>query len=137
MKQLDVLICGFFLVGNLSGLSAWGQSTAARVAYPYPGSVEHVGPAAADAPFLFDAKSLVRNFIVRDHTGELPAAPVTYTEPIINYVLKTRQTERTGREHAPVEVYTMRPGATPLGWKVGKLPVGTYLLRVIGALASD
>ncbi|MEO8428177.1 MAG: hypothetical protein ABI651_13790 [Verrucomicrobiota bacterium] len=138
MKRLGVLVCGFFfLLGNLSYLSAWGQPTASETAYPYPGSVEHLGPAAADGAFFFNAKSLVSNFIVRDRSGELPAAPVTYAEPIINYVLKTRQTGRTGRERAPVKVYTMKPGGPPVHWSAGKLPIGTYMLRVIGALGSE
>jgi hypothetical protein len=82
--------------------------------------VEHVGPAAVDAAFFFSSNSLVKNFTVEDHAGELPAALTSYAEPIINYVLSTRQNERTGRERAPVAVYTMNQGS-PVGWKVGKL----------------
>ena len=47
---------------------------------------------------------------VQEHVGELPVPAIPFAEPIVNYIMYDRKTERTGQTRPPVSVYEMKPG---------------------------
>ncbi|MBI3415671.1 MAG: hypothetical protein HY043_10205 [Verrucomicrobia bacterium] len=104
--------------------------------YPFPGSVENAGTLDSPVPFFFNAQSLFTNFVVREHAAELPAPPLPFAEPIVQHVMYDRQTKRTGQTRAVVPVFEMLPGGQAVKWKTSRLPVGVYMLRIIGTIPA-
>jgi hypothetical protein len=103
---------------------------------PYPGSREHVGFFPELYPPFYDARSLVKNQVFAEHAAETPQRLVDFAEPKSYYLLTARAEIRSRDTHPPVKVLRMAPGDKPFLWRVGKLPVGTYMLRIIGAIPA-
>ncbi len=118
------------------GRAANSASVDDDLVFPYPGSVEHVGMTDFRGPFFFGTNSLVKTFTAREHGGAAPQLANTYAEPVVHYVMTDRKSIRTGEHRSPVPVFRMNPGGPSLRWDVGALPIGTYMLRLIGAIPT-
>ena len=104
----------------------------------YPGSVEHyrtMGQKYNPAFNPFNAASLVKSW----QAAELPGIDTNlledYEEPI--YYLPMYGTAKlTGRKRAPVRVLRFTKASKPLVVKVGRLPRGMYVFRVVAAIET-
>ena len=50
--------------------------------------------------------------------------------------MRERKTERNESTHPPVAVHELKPAGPAIVWKVGRLPMGVYMLRLIGAIST-
>jgi len=105
---------------------------------PYPGSREHVGfwAGAPQQVAFFNAQSLVKTLVFAEHAAEAPEPLVEFAEPKSYYLLTGRTDVRSKETSPPVKVLKMDPGDDPVVWKIGQLPIGWYMLRIIGAIPA-
>ena len=120
-----------------------GQSSSNQWGYPerlpYPGSVEHVRVGyqryVPVAP-LYNAKTLVKNFLAADLPDLAPIRVIDYAEPIYS-VEKYAIGKTTGQFNRPVTVVRWDKTHPPIELNFGKLEIGTYVVRVIAATPTE
>ena len=99
----------------------------------YPGSVEHfrVDEQKYIPPLNpFNLRSLICNFKAAQLPGVDAKLKEPYGEPIV-YVQRNAPTVVTGEKRPPVTVVRLKPGGQRLNLKVGPLPWGLYVVRLI------
>ena len=102
----------------------------------YPGSVEHfrVDEQKYIPPLNpFNLRSLICNFKAAQLPGVDAKLKEPYGEPIV-YVQRNAPTVVTGEKRPPVTVVRLKPGGQRLKLKVGPLPWGLYVVRLIACL---
>jgi len=114
---------------------------------PYPGSVQHFRHWFMKYLFalhMYNHRSLVRNWLMREHCADTPDRLTQYAEKIYRYLWpndrewETRSSRSETTEFAdPVTVLRLRPGESVKALAFGPLPRGLYNLRVIVALKPD
>ena len=102
----------------------------------YPGSVEHfrVDEQKYIPPLNpFNMMSLICNLEAAELPGVDANLKERYGEPIV-YVPRNAPTVVTGEKRPPVTVVRLKPGGQRLKLKVGPLPWGLYVVRLIACL---
>jgi hypothetical protein len=122
------------VLGSLAALARAGEYLVNPP--PYPGSREHVGFVDDGYPPFYNGQSLVKTYVFAEHAAEAPEPLVDFAEPKSYYVRTGRTEIRSKETHPPVKVLKMDAGDKPVVWKVGKLPIGVYMLRIIGAIPA-
>lgn len=105
--------------------------------YSYPESVEHYGMTGNMGNRFYTGESLVKNFILKDNEAAIEGEITNYDEPEVNYIMAGRRTLRTGETRRTLQVYEMKPGEGRVFWRAGELPVGAYMMRIIGAVRTE
>lgn len=101
----------------------------------YPGSVENwraYWMRHVNSRSLWDAQSLVKNFVAATLPG-VPAASIRQYAAPIYWVSKYGSGTPTGKKAAPVPVVVLTTGNPVLKLDLGNLPSGLHVVRVIGA----
>jgi hypothetical protein len=114
---------------------------------PYPGSVQHFRHWFMKYLFalhMYNHRSLVRNWLMREHCADTPDRLTQYAEKIYRYLWpndrewETRSNRSETTEFAdPVTVLRLRPGESIKPLAFGPLSRGLHVLRVIAALRPE
>jgi len=109
----------------------------------YPGSVEHYrGYMFKYMPIrsMFDQQSLIKNFPAKDIPGVKPAQVEAYAEPVYHVGRGNSAVQvRLGNKplfNKPVPVVRCKAADPVFKLDFGRLPVGLYAIRIIGAVES-
>ncbi|MEA3400226.1 MAG: heparinase II/III family protein [Armatimonadota bacterium] len=116
----------------------WGPQGQAPELQLYPGSVEHYRAYMfkyMPIRSFFDRQSQLMLFVAPDLPGAGAEHAEQYSEPVY-WVPRHAAPRPTGRFAAPVPVVRMSVGEPVLRLELGRLPVGLYVVRVIGAVET-
>jgi len=106
---------------------------------PYPGSVEHVRNNlqryVPPVP-IFNARSLVKNFLAAEIKGVADDRVTNYAEPVY-YVPKYSGEAPTGDKRQPVKVARWDKTHPPFELDFGRLGPGVYAVRIIAATPTE
>ena len=117
----------------------WGPQGQAPQLELYSGSVEHYRAYMfkyMPIRSFFDRQSQLRRFTAPDLPGAARAQAEQYAEPVY-WVPRHDSPRQTGRVHKAVPVVRMRVGVPVLTLDLGELPVGLYVVRVVGAVETS
>ncbi|MFP4058193.1 MAG: hypothetical protein ACLF0G_15100 [Candidatus Brocadiia bacterium] len=117
----------------------WGPQGQAPEMHLAPGSVEHWRAYMfkyMPIRSFFDRQSQVRRFVAPDLPGAGPAHAASYAEPVW-WVPRHAAPRPTGRHRKPVPVVRMKAGEPVLRLDLNELPVGLYVVRLVGAVAPE
>ena len=106
---------------------------------PYPGAVEHVRVQMQryiPVVPIYNAKTLVKNFLAPELPGVAKDRLVDYAEPI--YSCRMYDTAKpTGQFNQPVKVFRWDKTQPPIELTLGNLDIGTYAVRIIAATPTE
>ena len=105
----------------------------------YPGSIEHFRNQNQKYIYPinpFNHRSLIKNFLAHELPGIDAKLVEEFAEPV-HYVFRGEPGfVRTGQKRPPVKVVRIKPGGQRLKFELAPLPVGMYVVRLIGALET-
>lgn len=106
---------------------------------PYPGSIEHVRNNlqryVPPVP-IFNARSLLKNFLAAEISGVASERVTDYAEPVY-YVPKYSGEAPTGDTRQPVKVVRWDKTHPPFELDFGRLGPGVYAVRIIAATPAE
>jgi len=123
------------MVDGQSATKPWGFPER----LPYPGAVEHVRityQRYVPVVPIYNAKTLVKNFLATELPGVSADRKLEYAEPIYS-VMMYDVGKPTGQFNRPVKVVKWDKTNPPIELHLGKLGIGTYAVRMIAATPTE
>jgi hypothetical protein len=109
----------------------WYKNFSAAAVAESEESVEQFTPYQAQSSLLFDRTTLLQKWVAPKLPGAPPDRAVQVTP-----VLRDTQLKLTGQKRAPVTA-VRSPAGTKYALDLGRLPIGTYVVRVIGMVKTE
>ena len=117
----------------------WGPQGQAPELDLYPGSAEHWRAYMfkyMPVRSFFDRQSQRKRFTAPALAGAVKTQAEQYAEPVY-WVPRHADPRPTGRFRKPIAVVRMRAGSPVLKLDLGELPMGLYVVRVVGAVETS